>query len=106
MLIPDRDNRGVTSTLYVSRTGTVGTLALTLDISHPFRGDLRVVLMSPTGNRYLIKEESASEAGANLQGTWNIFAPNENAQGVWKLQVSDLYYRDSGRINAWKLTFQ
>ena len=105
MLIPDRDNRGVTSTLYVSRTGAVGRLTLTLDISHPFRGDLRVVLISPTGNRYLIKEESRSEAGADLQGSWHIFAHNENAQGVWKLQVSDLYYRDSGRINSWKLTF-
>ncbi|WP_211829679.1 S8 family serine peptidase [Kistimonas asteriae] len=105
MLIPDRDNRGVTSSLYVSRTGLAGTPELTLDISHPFKGDLRVVLISPNGQRFLIKGESASESGADLKGTWTVKAQNLDAQGVWKLQVADLYYRDTGRINSWQLNF-
>ena len=45
--IPDNNATGITSSLAVSGSGTVGSLALSLHVTHTYRGDLVVTLTSP-----------------------------------------------------------
>ncbi|MCS6857736.1 MAG: hypothetical protein NZM37_08500, partial [Sandaracinaceae bacterium] len=44
MPIPDNDPNGLTSEIVINESGPIASLALDLDIRHPYRGDLRVVL--------------------------------------------------------------
>ena len=49
--IPDNNATGVTSNLPVTGNGNVASLALSLNITHTFRGDLVVTLISPAARR-------------------------------------------------------
>jgi subtilisin-like proprotein convertase family protein len=81
-----------------------------VDISHTYRGDLQIELISPSGVRVLIHDND----GGSRNDIHEIFTEEsipalkallgEEIRGEWKLQVRDLARRDEGTLNRWALT--
>ncbi|MFF7812279.1 M28 family metallopeptidase [Streptomyces sp. NPDC007945] len=103
--IPD-NGAAVTSSVTVS--GVAGnapaTLAVGVDIVHPYRGDLVVDLVAPDGTVYNLHNRSGGSAD-NIQQTYTVNASSEVANGVWKLRAQDVASADVGYVNGFKLTF-
>ncbi|MDD9375238.1 proprotein convertase P-domain-containing protein [Streptomyces sp. ZAF1911] len=68
-MIPEDDAGGLTDVITLEGQGAVRDLAVTLDIEHPRFGDLRVVLMAPSGRRAVIHNRTGGDA-KNLRVTW------------------------------------
>src|SRR6185436_11627334 len=56
--IPDNNATGVISALPVTGNGVVQSLSLSLNITHTFRGDLVVTLISPGGTQFLVSNRA------------------------------------------------
>ncbi|WP_370409372.1 S8 family serine peptidase [Streptomyces fradiae] len=101
------DNATVESPITVSGvTGNApATLKVGVDIKHTYRGDLVVSLVAPDGTVYLLEDFSNSDSTDNVAKTYTVDASAEPANGTWKLRVQDVASQDTGRIDAWNLTF-
>ena len=102
-----RDNSTVDSPLAV--TGVTGNapsnLAVTVDVRHTYRGDVRLELVAPDGTAFLLKDYNSNDSADNIQGTFTVNASGESADGTWKLRATDNWTNDTGYINAWSLQF-
>ncbi|MFJ6250089.1 MULTISPECIES: S8 family peptidase [unclassified Streptomyces] len=100
------DNTTVESPLTVSGvTGNApAALKVGVDIKHTYIGDLKVDLVAPDGSVYTLHNRTGGSADDIVQ-TYTVNASSEVANGVWKLRVNDNASQDSGRIDAWNLTF-
>ncbi|GGX25984.1 S8 family peptidase [Streptomyces chryseus] len=101
------DSATVDSPLTVSGvTGNApATLKVGVDIKHTYRGDLVVSLVAPDGTVYLLEDFANSDSTDNVAKTYTVNASSEAANGTWKLRVRDIASQDTGRIDAWNLTF-
>jgi subtilisin-like proprotein convertase family protein len=105
--IPDNNRTGVTSVLNVNSPGKVSALTASVNVTHPYKGDLRITLVSPTGTSVILHNQTGT-SGANVilvnvpVTTFN----NSVAAGQWKLLVQDLSKRDTGTLNSWSLTLK
>ncbi|GHE42670.1 peptidase M4 [Streptomyces capitiformicae] len=104
--IPD-NGAAVTSSITVSgRTGNApSNLAVGVDITHTYIGDLQVQLIAPDGTAYTMKAYGTGGSSDNIATTYTVNASSEVANGVWQLRVQDNAAQDTGRINGWSLTF-
>ncbi|MDT9687129.1 S8 family serine peptidase [Streptomyces sp. P9(2023)] len=100
------DNATVESPITVGGvTGNApATLKVGVDIKHTYIGDLKVDLVAPDGTVYTLHNRTGGSAD-NLVQTFTVNASAEVANGVWKLRVNDNASQDTGRIDAWNLTF-
>jgi subtilisin-like proprotein convertase family protein len=105
LAIPDNNQTGITSTIPVTGNGTVASLALSLNITHTFRGDLVVTLISPGGTQFVVSNRAGGSAD-NLVITNQAVTTftGQTAAGSWKLQVQDLAGADVGTLNSWSIT--
>ncbi|MFK4227946.1 S8 family peptidase [Streptomyces sp. NPDC019890] len=101
------DNATVESPLTV--TGVSGnapaTLKVGVDIKHTYRGDLVLSLVAPDGTVYTLEDFPNNDGTDNVAKTYTVNASSEVAAGTWKLRVRDLASQDTGKIDAWNLTF-
>ncbi|TVT72102.1 MAG: S8 family serine peptidase [Denitromonas halophila] len=109
MAIPDNRAAGITRTLAVSEAGAIAAIAVALDITHTYIGDLRVTLHSPGGTAVVLHSRSGGGTD-NLRATYASAdvavlqaLAGEPIAGTWKLQVQDLAARDVGKLNRWSL---
>ncbi|MFT4925992.1 MAG: endonuclease I/subtilisin-like proprotein convertase family protein [Phenylobacterium sp.] len=100
--IPDRDT--ITSDIVSDRTGAAGTVDITVDISHTYRGDISLVLQAPDGSQYVLKVKDRSDSAENLNATYT-GAISGDAAGTWTLFVSDNIKKDVGQLNGWSVQF-
>ncbi|WP_442817393.1 S8 family peptidase [Streptomyces sp. NBC_01216] len=100
------DNTTVESAITV--TGVTGNapaaLKVGVDIKHTYIGDLKVDLVAPDGSVYTLHNRTGGSAD-DIVRTYTVNASSETANGVWKLRVNDNARQDTGRIDAWNLTF-
>jgi subtilisin-like proprotein convertase family protein len=102
--IPDNDATGVTSSLAVTGAGNVSTLALSLNISHTYRGDLIVTLTSPAGIVFTVSNRAGGSADNLILTAQAITAfAGQVAAGTWQLKVQDRAGADVGNLNSWSL---
>ncbi|MFF5159791.1 M4 family metallopeptidase [Streptomyces sp. NPDC000348] len=103
--IPDAGS-AVTSPITVSgRTGNApSNLQVTVDIVHPYSGDLVVDLLAPDGTAYRLRNRTGGSAD-NINETYTVNASSETANGTWQLRVQDAARYDTGYLSGWKLTF-
>ncbi|MEU8763691.1 S8 family serine peptidase [Streptomyces sp. NPDC048659] len=101
------DNATVESALTVSGvTGNApATLKVGVDIKHTYRGDLVLTLVAPDGTVYPLEDFANSDSADDVLKTYTVNASSEVANGTWKLRVQDIATQDTGRIDAWNLTF-
>lgn len=109
LAIPDNQPAGVVSTLAVPQAGRITQVAVSLDIAHPYIGDLHVSLTSPEGSTVILHNRSGASAKNLLRTYTSNDIPalagleGEPAQGNWMLKVADLARRDIGRLRRWGL---
>ncbi len=112
--IPDNDPAGILSTVDVKKKGTLQSISVTVDITHPWRGDLQVFLISPSGEHFALYTGHGGSAD-DLKQTFTadsrpqlraLLDGKTEIQGVWKLKVADLHSKDIGTFNRWSLTLE
>jgi subtilisin-like proprotein convertase family protein len=107
--IPDQEPLGIQDRIAVAGVGTVSTIAVDVDITHTWIGDLRIVLADPTG-REVILHAREGQAADDIQRRYTIEDEpdlrgfiGQPADGEWVLSVSDHARRDVGKLNRWAL---
>lgn len=75
-----------------------------VDISHSWRGDLKVELIAPDGSAYLLSNYEGGSAD-DIKQTFEVDLSTEALNGTWALRVNDKASGDTGRLNGWSITF-
>ena len=109
--IPDNGVLGINSTIDIKAPLTVERVDVTVNILHPFIGDLQIVLTSPTGTKsylmYRPAQGSLSAVGSSqkdIHFTFDtVLSWGEQASGQWKLNVRDLKGGDVGTLVDWSI---
>ena len=107
LTIPDNHPAGVTSEVTLPDAGPVRELAVTVDITHSYRGDLEVSLQPPTGSPVMLHRREGGRAD-DLRQTWRSAEHaglaglrDLPAGGQWRLQVVDRAPVDIGVLHSW-----
>ncbi|MCK6546957.1 proprotein convertase P-domain-containing protein [Myxococcota bacterium] len=102
LAIPDNVAAGVTSSLEITESVSPTAVRLTVDITHTYRGDLRVVLTR--GTQSITLHDRTGGSTDNLRTTYDVPAlVGVDARGTWTLTVSDLDRADVGTLVSWSL---
>jgi subtilisin-like proprotein convertase family protein len=111
LAIPDNVPAGITSTIDLTDSRAIDNLVVNVNIVHPSRGDLEIVLMAPDGTTAILQNTSTDHNPAS-QVTYGVDAdPAERldvfrghpANGRWTLTVRDLQAPNSGTLLSWSL---
>lgn len=105
--IPDKNTKGIESSIHIDRSGKIINLSVSLDITHTYIGDLKVILFAPSGNQITLHNRTGSSRN-DIRKTYTIES-NKSLQalvgkemhGNWKLKVMDLAKVDEGTLNNW-----
>lgn len=113
--IPDNNTRGITSSIFVdngivdgqpvNRDVSVEWVEVIPKIDHTIRGDLELVLRSPSGTESVL----ARQRGKNDAGGYSdwVFSTNRNwgetSLGEWTLTVRDLATGATGTLTSWEM---
>ncbi|MDI6735566.1 MAG: S8 family serine peptidase [bacterium] len=83
----------------------VDTVDVFVDITHTWRGDISLDLISPTGNTYTLKAKEAGDSADNIfaTDTTGTTFQGEDAKGTWTLWVRDWWREDTGALNLWRM---
>src|SRR5262249_28812090 len=110
--IPDNNNVGLVDEIAVAELQTIAGLQVGVDISHPWRGDLKVTLTTPWGVVIELHPKNQGGSADDLKVTYDETSlpalatlRGRSTQGAWKLAVQDLAPADVGRLNRWWLEF-
>lgn len=110
--IPDNQATGVTDTIAIDQSAKIASAQVTLDITHSYRGDLRVTLLAPWGDGIVLHERNQGGGADNIQRTIAesdlpalAMLRDRDTRGNWSLQIQDLANLDTGRLNRWALEF-
>ena len=124
------DNSTITSSITVTDNKIIQDVNVTIgSITHTYDGDLDIYLIAPDNTRVELSTDNGS-SGDNYTNTifddeattsitsgsapfTGSFKPEgtlstldgKNAQGVWKLEVTDDSSGDTGTLNSWSITF-
>jgi hypothetical protein len=100
--IPDNDPVGVTSNIDVARQGAIHSATVTVDVTHTYRGDLRVVLYR--GDDAVVLHDRSGGGQDDLKQTFDVTDfDGTDMSGEWKLKVEDHAGYDTGTLNGWSL---
>ncbi|MBI1929646.1 M36 family metallopeptidase, partial [Candidatus Poribacteria bacterium] len=109
LTIPDNDPTGVSSAIAIAQSGTARNIKVSVDITHTYIGDLRVVLVAPSGQQAILHNQTCGSQD-NLIKTYDSTSTPALAalvgqviQGNWVLRVTDLAGQDIGKLNRWSL---
>ncbi len=123
-----------TSQIIVGDMGTVFNVAVTLNVTHSFVGDLNAYLVGPSGTQVelfsgvggqfnnfqdlTLSDDAARSISTIGFNDWNgaysgVWQPEgqlsdftgQAAAGIWTLVISDTTHGDEGTLNGWSLTF-
>ena len=102
--IPD-DNSSITKTFVVHRDIQIDWVAVTVQIDHPYAGDIAIDLISPLGTiSHLIEPNfmtfNAYEDGFRLS---TVSLMGERSRGLWKVRIRDSLKDDTGVLEKIKL---
>jgi subtilisin family serine protease len=108
--IPDNDLNGIVSKIQIDEEGIIESVeAVSVDISHTYRGDLFVSLISPD-NTIIPLHEGEGGGTDNLKETYDSSSKpalkqfeGKSAKGKWQLRIVDKWASDSGTLNNWGL---
>jgi len=115
MAIPDDSVMGVDSRITVPAHGSITDVAVLVEISHEYIGDVFVTLESPSGTDVLLYDRAGDWDDEDLFVLFPMdMAPvdslgafsGEDMYGTWTLQVSDLEAVYSGTLDGWRLHVQ
>ena len=107
----------ITSQLEIDESIAIepGGLRVSVDITHSYRGDIVLSLVSPAETRVQLLLQDGGDNSIDLVGTYpTTLAPEESldgfvgedSKGTWTLDVSDYFEEgdDTGVLNSWGIT--
>ena len=105
--IPDAPGDSVTSPITVAEYPGKApkNLKAYVSITHPYRGDVKLELVSPAGSTYPLKSASVSDGADDIVETYTVDASDSPANGEWKLRMTDTDDGDTGTLTTWSLIF-
>ena len=101
------DTSPARSSVVVTGEGVVPPEGLTVsvDISHTYRGDVVIDLVSPSGRAVQLKGNDGGDAADDVVETYKVVGMlGEEVAGEWLLKVSDYYEGDEGTFNSWSIS--
>jgi len=104
--IPDNNVTGISRTLTISGSSYFRAehVEVTANITHPYRGDLRIKLVSPSGMVSELMKVRNDEGDNYSNWTFMTVAHwGENPNGVWTLRIADEGAADVGSLSSWTL---
>lgn len=111
LAIPDNSPVGVTATLDITDSRAIERLTVNVNIAHPSRGDLQIVLIAPDGTDVVLQNPS-TDGAPFTQVTYGVDADSAErldvfhgraANGRWTLSVKDFHPQNSGTLLSWSL---
>ena len=111
-------------------TTSITKVTITLDITHTWISDIEIRLISPSETSIVLSSvnevdgedytnttfddsaiTSITDAFSPFTGTYSPEQPlalfsGENANGIWKLQIDDTVWGDTGTLNSWSITLE
>jgi subtilisin-like proprotein convertase family protein len=90
----------------------VERVEVSVDITHTWISDLRIILTSPAGTEVVLHDRGGGSADdiATTYTTATTPALGEFSgqpiSGQWRLSVSDHASRDLGKLNSWRLVIR
>jgi subtilisin-like proprotein convertase family protein/subtilisin family serine protease len=107
--IPDNDPAGIEDRINVTGIGSLHNIAVEVDITHTWIGDLQVSLRSPSETEVILHAQEGRSAD-DIQHTYTVSDEpalgnliGQIADGDWVLKVSDRAGLDVGKLNRWAL---
>jgi subtilisin-like proprotein convertase family protein/subtilisin family serine protease len=107
--IPDNTPAGITRTLNIGEGRAIGEVVVSVDITHPWIGDLQVDLTPPGGSAIRLHDGAGRDAD-NIVRSWRASdlpalaaLRGRSAAGTWTLKVADVERQDEGKLNRWSL---
>lgn len=111
--IPDNNPAGITSQIMVADGDVLASITCSVNITHTWKGDLVVELVSPLGTTVRLHNRTGSSTD-NIISHYGVDTavdgPGSLADfggqlpiGLWTLRVSDNASSDTGRLNSWCL---
>jgi subtilisin-like proprotein convertase family protein len=101
-LIPDATETGVGSEIVIAEGGAISSLAIDVEVTHPYRGDL-VIRLEHDGRVVTLLDRSGGPDDDVRQtfgaADWN----GADASGTWRLVVADTATADTGTFVRWGL---
>ena len=113
MAIPDKNPNGIVDELTITKLLKGEKFFVEVNITHTYRGDLKVSLVDPQGTIYVLHNRSGKGAD-NIVGTYGLDLEaydslaglsSISSGGKWKIIVSDLASLDVGVLNSWAVHF-
>lgn len=103
--IPD-NGTAVTSAITIDGCDRAASSSaeIAVDISHTWRGDLVIDLITPSGEAINLKQSSYWDWSRDVKTTYTKDLSAYDADGTWQLRVKDVFSGDSGTLNSWSLT--
>jgi secreted trypsin-like serine protease len=80
-----------------------GQTKVQVDITHPYRGDLIIDLVTPDGTSYRLKNADGQDSADDVVTTYTVNASDEDVTGDWRLRVRDIFRHDVGTLNSWRI---
>jgi len=102
--IPDNSPNYISSNTTVSDAILVENVDIIVDIPHDFRGDLEIILTSPSGTESVLSEKHDDD-GSDYNN-WRFSTVHnwgEDSRGNWTLTVEDQGNNDVGSFDEWEL---
>mgnify|MGYP001157225847 FL=1 len=82
----------------------VESVDVTVDISHDYRGELEIVLVSPSGKESWLAEERSDSGDDYDNWTFNtVHHWDEPSLGEWQLKIRDSDSGNNGTLNHWSM---
>ncbi len=107
--VPDNDPKGIESRIEIERRGKIANLSVSLEITHPSIGELRAVLVTPSGEELVLHNRAGNDR-KYLKKTFNTLSDevllpvvNKEMRGVWTLKVADQTEGNEGSLDNWGL---
>ena len=114
-LLPFDENTPITSELEITDDFTIerGGVKVPVNVTHEYRGDVRISLESPAGTSVILKEGGVFDPAEDVTEIYPVTASPvesleaffaESTSGTWTLDVSDLGVQDVGQLDTWGIT--
>ncbi|MGP1385935.1 MAG: M6 family metalloprotease domain-containing protein [Thainema sp.] len=110
--IPDNSQVGIRDGIRFTEAAIATSIKVSVDITHPYRGDLRVTLSNPLGRAVVLHDRLGGRED-DLKRTFDLTSSpalrnflGQSLQGEWVLHVQDLAPSDVGRFNSWSLAIE
>jgi M6 family metalloprotease-like protein len=110
--IPDNRADGIIDTIVLDMEASIASVQVTLDISHTYRGDLRVTLLTPWSDAIVLHQRHQGRSADNIKRTIDesevpalATLHSNSTKGDWRLRVQDLAPADIGTLKRWALEF-